>query len=242
MKIKLFVKYISLLVLLFVADGCKEKKADTYVTKVTDLTGEEEQVLKLEYDRDGKIIKYGDTPVRYEGDQITIGQMDCLNTGNKLCNVTFQIGKGKARESRARCMLKVGEEVYEADKQTVYDQLGRLKEVMTVFTEANDSVSSCHTYYNYDNNINYQANLNLQAYVIDYDGVDSFFYFLLNLGQLRNRTALPNDIGYCMNHGLSTYNVHANYRLDDENPVRIEVLYNYTKLLSRIDLSYNPLN
>ena len=33
--------------------------------------------------------------------------MDCLNTGNKLCNVTFQIGKGKARESRARCMLKV---------------------------------------------------------------------------------------------------------------------------------------
>ena len=32
MKIKLFVKYISLLVLLFVADGCKEKKADTYVT------------------------------------------------------------------------------------------------------------------------------------------------------------------------------------------------------------------
>ena len=118
MKIKLFVKYISLLVLLFVADGCKEKKADTYVTKVTDLTGEEEQVLKLEYDRDGKIIKYGDTPVRYEGDQITIGQMDCLNTGNKLCNVTFQIGKGKARESRARCMLKVGEEVYEADKQT----------------------------------------------------------------------------------------------------------------------------
>ena len=124
MKIKLFVKYISLLVLLFVADGCKEKKADTYVTKVTDLTGEEEQVLKLEYDRDGKIIKYGDTPVRYEGDQITIGQMDCLNTGNKLCNVTFQIGKGKARESRARCMLKVGEEVYEADKQTVYDYKG----------------------------------------------------------------------------------------------------------------------
>ena len=102
MKIKLFVKYISLLVLLFVADGCKEKKkADTYVTKVTDLTGEEEQVLKLEYDRDGKIIKYGDTPVRYEGDQITIGQMDCLNTGNKLCNVTFQIGKARRGRERA---------------------------------------------------------------------------------------------------------------------------------------------
>ena len=66
MKMKLFVKYISLLILLFVVGGCKEKMADMYVTKVTDLTGEEEQVLKLEYDRDGKIIKYGDTPVRYE--------------------------------------------------------------------------------------------------------------------------------------------------------------------------------
>ena len=62
MKMKLFVKYISLLILLFVVGGCKEKMADMYVTKVTDLTGEEEQVLKLEYDRDGKIIKYGDTP------------------------------------------------------------------------------------------------------------------------------------------------------------------------------------
>lgn len=273
MEMKLFVNYISLFFLVFALEGCKEKVPDAYVTKITDLTGEEEQVLKLEYNRDGKIIKYGDTPVIYDGDQIIIGQMDCLNNGNKLCDVTFKMGKGKAQESRARCMLKLKDEVYEADKQTTYDykgdtiiiisdyratsdhrflrnvqgkyvfdQLGRLKEVMTVFTEANDSVSSCHTYYNYDNNINYQANLNLQAYVIDRDGLDNFFYFLLNLGQLRNRTALPNDIGYCMNHGLSTYNVHANYRLEDENPVRIEVLYNYTKLLSRIDLSYHPLN
>ena len=41
---------------------------------------------------------------------------------------------------------------------------------------------------------------------------------------------------------LDTVSVPSNYRLDDENPVRIEILYNYTKLLSRIDLSYNPLN
>lgn len=273
MKIELFVKYISLLLLLSVVGGCKEQMVGMYVTKVTDLTGEEEQILKLEYDRDGKIIKYGDTPIKHEGEQIIIGQMDCLKTGNKFCNVTFQMRKGKAQESRNRCMLKMKEGVYEADKQTfysykgdtvfinsdyratsdcrflrnvqgkyVFDQLGRLKEVITVFTEANDSVSSCHTYYNYDNNISHQANLNLQAYVIDYDGVDSFFYFLLNLGRLANRTALPNDIGYCMDYGLSTYNVHVNYRLDDKKPVRIEVLHNYTKLLSRIDLFYNSLN
>lgn len=273
MKIKFFVNYISLFSLLFAFGGCKEKIADAYVTKVTDLTGEEEQVLKLEYDYDGKIIKYGDTPVTYDGDQIVIGQMDCLNIGNKLCNVTFKMGKGKAQESRARCMLKLKNETYEAEKQTTYDykgdtiifisdyrtvsehrflrnvqgkyvfdQLGRLKEVITAFTEANDSVSSCHTYYNYDNNINYKANLHLQAYVVDRDGLDAFFYFLLDLGQFKNKTALPNDIGYCLDHGISTYNIHANYRLEDENLVRIEVLYNYTKLLSRIDLFYDPLN
>lgn len=102
---------------------------------------------------------------------------------------------------------------------------------MIVFIEVNDSVFSCYIYYNYDNNINYQVNLNLQVYVIDYDGVDSFFYFLLNFGQLRNRIVLFNDIGYCMNYGLSIYNVYVNYCLDDENLVRIEVLYNYIKFL-----------
>ena len=274
MKMDSFVKCVLLILLLFTVGGCKENAVDSYVAKITDLTGEEEQVLKLDYDRDGNIIKYGDTPVTYIGDQIVIGEMDCLNnSGNRLCNVTFKMGKGKAQESKARCMLRVKEDVYEAEKRTTYDcrgdticiqsdyratsdrrflrnvvgkyvfdREGKLKEVMTTYTEANDSLSFCHTYYNYDDNINYEANLNLQAYVVDRDGLDGFFYFLLNLGQIRNRTALPNDIGHCLNHGESTYNVHANYQLNNENPVRIEILYNYTKLLSRIDLSYAPLN
>ena len=124
MEMKLFVNYISLVILMFALVGCKEKMENAYVAKITDLTGEEEQVLKLEYDRDGKIIKYGDTPVRYEGDQIIIGQMDCLNSGNKLCDVTFKMGKGKAQESRARCRLKLKNGIYEADKQTTYDYKG----------------------------------------------------------------------------------------------------------------------
>ena len=66
-------------------------------------------------------------------------------------------------------------------------------------------------------------------------------YPLLNLGDFRVDTVLPNDIGRCVNHGAETYNVHANYRLDDESPIKIEVLYNYTKLLSRIELSYKSL-
>jgi hypothetical protein len=182
------------------------------------------------------------------------------------------MAKGKAIESRTRCLLKRGSETWDVFKTSTYeygaDTLciksdyfgvegndflkrvctkyifgddGKLMESITSHHELNDSTYVCHSYYNYDNHINYRANLNIQAYVMDSDGLDGFFYFLLNLGDFRVDTVLPNDIGRCVNHGAETYNVHANYRLDDESPIKIEVLYNYTKLLSRIELSYKSL-
>ena len=182
------------------------------------------------------------------------------------------MAKGKAIESRTRCLLKSGSETWDVFKTSTYeygaDTLciksdyfgvegndflkrvctkyifgddGKLMESITSHHELNDSTYVCHSYYNYDNHINYRANLNIQAYVMDSDGLDGFFYFLLNLGDFRVDTVLPNDIGRCVNHGAETYNVHANYRLDDESPIKIEVLYNYTKLLSRIELSYKSL-
>ena len=199
--------------------------------------------------------------------------MDCLRSGNKLCSaINFKMAKGKAIESRTRCLLKRGSETWDVFKTSTYeygaDTLciksdyfgvegndflkrvctkyifgddGKLMESITSHHELNDSTYVCHSYYNYDNHINYRANLNIQAYVMDSDGLDGFFYFLLNLGDFRVDTVLPNDIGRCVNHGAETYNVHANYRLDDESPIKIEVLYNYTKLLSRIELSYKSL-
>ncbi|WP_455673354.1 hypothetical protein [Phocaeicola sp.] len=269
MKLRKIVKNISCIALVLILFSCKESTDGLLITKVTDLTGDEEVISDIEYDGDGRIVKYGETPIKYEGDRVTVGEMDCLDTGSRLCTVTFKMVKGKAKESKARCMLKLGLNAYEANKATVYEygadtlrvqseyyavsdnrflryvcgkyvfgEEGKLVEVITAYREANDSTSVCHTYYNYDNHINYEANLNLQAYIVDRDGLDSFFYFLLNMGGLRDKTSLPNDIGYCLNHGTDTYNVHANYRLDNESPVRIEVLYNYTKLLSRIDLVY----
>lgn len=264
------VKIILISALIPTCWSCKEKIDKTCVAKITDLTGDEEQISDVVYDGDGRLIKYGETPITYEGDKVVVGGMDCLNTGSKLCAVTFKMVKGKAKESRAKCVLKAGAKTFEATKMTTYDYGAdtlrilseyfalsdnrflrrvcakyvfdadrKLKEVITSYKEHNDSLSSCHSYYNYDNNIGYEANLNLQAYVIERDGLDNFFYFLLNLGDFRNKSVLPNDIGYCLNHGMETYNIHANYRLDDEYPIRIEMLYNYTKLLSRIDLSYS---
>lgn len=272
MGMREIVKIIFMSTVIAACCGCKDKVEELCVEKVTDLTGDDEQILDIVYDRDGKIIKYGETPITYEGDKVIVGQMDCLNTGNKLCSVVFKMVKGKAKESQARCLFKVGDKKYEANKVTTYEygadtlciqseyraltdnhllrhvsgkyvfgKDGKLREVISAYKEANDSVSSCHSYYNYDNNINYEANLNLQAYVVEREGLDNFFYFLLGLGDFRDVKSLPNDIGYCLNHGEETYNIHANYRLENEAPVRIEVLYNYTKLLSRIDLNYRPL-
>lgn len=271
MEMDWFVKYVSLLLLLLFGTGCKEKMDGSYVIKVIDLTSEEEQVLKLEYDQDGNIIKYGKTLIKYEGDLIIIGEPDGANSGNRLNGVTFKMGKGKAQESRAYCMLAVKDSIYEVEKHTFYeyegdtlhilsnyrdvsahcllrnvkgkyifDKEGRLKEVTTFYTECDNERSSCHIYYNYDKNISCQANLNLQAYLIERDQNDGFFYFLLNLGRFKNKTALPNDIDYSVNHGAQAYNIHANYQLENENLVKIEVLYNYTKLLSRIGLFYLP--
>ena len=273
MGIDRIVKYIFLFLLLSLSGGCKEKTDESCVVKVIDLTGEEEQVLKLEYDQDGHIIKYGEFPVKYEGDRIIIGEPDSLSLGRRMNSVTFVMGKGKAQESVAYCRLAVKDSIYETEKQTFYeyeedtlyvssdyrkvsdlsllrnargtyifDKEGRLKEVTTLYTGADDSVSVCRIYYNYDSNITCRVNPNLQAYLFERDGSDGFFYFLLNLGKFKNKTALPNDIGYCPNKGTDAYNLHANYQLDNEKPVKIEVLYNDTKLLSRIDLFYLSSN
>ena len=121
MKIEAIVKYIVVSFLLFANLSCKDNKDETLIAKVTDLTGEEEVISDIEYDSDGRIIRYGDTPIVYEGDKVTVGEMDCLHSGSKLCSVTFKMAKGKAIESRTRCLLKRGAETWGAFKTSTYE-------------------------------------------------------------------------------------------------------------------------
>ena len=121
MKIEAIVKYIVVSFLLFANLSCKENKDETLIAKVTDLTEEEEVISDIEYDGDGRIIRYGDTPIVYAGDKVTIGKMDCLHSGNKLCSVTFKMAKGKAIESRTRCLLKRGSETWDVFKTSTYE-------------------------------------------------------------------------------------------------------------------------
>lgn len=259
-----------LLLLLCVCAGCRERMKIPLVTKVADVMREGVPALDLVYDRDGNIIQYGNTPIKYNGDQIIVGAMDIPEPNGKLLAAVFTIGKGRARESHARCLLKIGADELEAEKKTTYeykpealiirsdyhavadqsfvrnvegkyvfDDKKRIVEATLVFREANDSVYSRCARYNYDNNLGFVSKMNLQAYVIDHDGADGFLYFLLNLSRLSNYGSLPNDISYSLKPGGISFGLHANYRMVDEKVIRIEVLHENARLLSRIDFSYN---
>lgn len=100
--------------------GCKEIVKAPLVTKVADVMREGIPALDLVYDRDGNIIQYGNTPINYNGDQIIIGAMDIPGFDGKLFEAVFTIGKGRAKESHARCMLKTENGELEAEKKTTY--------------------------------------------------------------------------------------------------------------------------
>lgn len=273
MKRGLVVKCFGLFLLTLTGGGCKEKAAEICVDKVIDLTNEEELIREVRYDRDGHVVRYGDMPVVYTGERIVIGDDNALEAQDMFYSVTFKMGKGKAQESLARCLLAWKDSLYTVEKKSAYtyrgdtivvrtdyrtiperaflqgvqkkyvfDRDGRLMEAWTSASEARDMVATYCASYRYDKNIVCEANLNLQAYVVADDGLDNFFYFLLNLGQVRNQASLPNEVSYSFRQGAERYKRHAHYRMDNEHPIRIEVLQDDTRLLSRYDFSYVSLH
>lgn len=258
------------LFLLCVCAGCREKKNTSMVIKVMDRLQEGLPGLDVAYDCNGNVIQYGNTSIKYKGDQIIVGAMDMSEPDGKLLEAVFVIGKGRAQESRARCMLKTENGELEVEKQTTYkyrpdalnitsnyysvadrkfirnvegeyvfDDEKRITEVNFVYREANDSVYSRYFCYNYDNNLCFESNLNLQAYMIAHDGVDSFLFFLLNLAQI-SYGSLPNDIvAYSSESDGMAFKRHANYRMAGEKVTRLEILYGRANLVLRLDLSYS---
>lgn len=273
MKKGLVVKGCFLFLLTLTGGGCKEEVAEKWVEQVTDLTHEEEQVWALSYDRDGHVVKYGDIPVVYDGDQVVIGDANALEAKDKFYSVTFKMGKGKAQESLARCLLAWQDSLYAVEKRNTYaykgdtiwirtdyrtipertllqqlhkkyvfDTDGRLLGLWATRTEAQDTLSAYRASFLYDKHIVCESNLNLQAYVMEQEGLDDFFYFLLNLGLTKNNLALPNEVAYVVAQEGRTYEMHAHYRMDNEHPIRIEVLHADARLRSRFDFSYASLH
>lgn len=133
--------------------------------------------------------------------------------------------------------------VRQVEAKYVYDTENRLTEILSVYSDGGEQeTGACHCYYGYNGNIRYDSNLNLQAYFVDREGLDTFFYLLLNLGRREVCGTLPDQIRHCVNRGKSTYVANGLYRLDGNSPVKAEVISTKTELKARFEFEHRMLD
>lgn len=129
--------------------------------------------------------------------------------------------------------------VRRVEAKYVYDAENRLTEILSVYFDGGKTeTGACHCYYGYNANIRYDSNLNLQAYFVDREGLDTFFYLLLNLGRREVCGTLPDQIRHCVNRGKATYMADGLYRLDGNFPTKAEVISSRAELKARYEFEY----
>lgn len=122
----------------------------------------------------------------------------------------------------------------------IYDEENRLSEILSVYYDAKgEEYDACHCYYGYDANICYVSNLNLLAFVVDREGLDTFFYLLLNLSGRKLNGSLPNQIRHCVNRGEATYTADGLYRLAGYTPTKAEVVSLRSELKARFEFEHS---
>lgn len=131
-----------------------------------------------------------------------------------------------------RTTLRQGRVVY------VCDEEHNIREVITRFTNLDGEEEACHSYYDYGGNIQYVANLNLQSYLVDTEGTETFFYLLLNLSGRGGGRSLPNRIKHCVRHGKAIYLADGLYRLHGDLLNKAEVISDEAKLKVRLEFEY----
>lgn len=137
-------------------------------------------------------------------------------------------------------MASTGRLLKAVRRKCLLDSEKRVQEILTFNDGMNDTIVSCHNFYDYQDNIQYKANLNLSAYSLGMIEPDEFFFFLLNTGEVVNPTKLPNDITYNINKGEKLYQMAENYHFQEDVPTRLELLKNEQQLIRRLKFEYFP--
>ena len=104
--------------------GCTETPDGAWVSKITDLKGDTKAVWHLNYDRNGRLVRYGNTKIDYEDGKIHVGRMAWRNPTEELESATFFFSQGSVLRSEARCRLCEGEARKEFLKETDYLERG----------------------------------------------------------------------------------------------------------------------
>lgn len=129
--------------------------------------------------------------------------------------------------------------VRRVEAKYVYDNRNRLTEILSVYyDEDSEESGACHCYYGYGANIRYVSNLNLLAYVVDREGLDTFFYLLLNLENRKTDGSLPDQIRHCVNRGTATYTADGLYRMAGYIPTNLEIISLNSELKARFELEH----
>lgn len=267
---KIFKVCLALLLLPVVGimEGCWKSGEKVCLSKVTDMKGNGNHVWNLEYDASRRLVRYGNTPISYGKNQITVGEMDWEPRGEHMYGATFHLNKNGTLESESRCQLKVKDEMVDAWKKTSYretpdtlfvnsnyymegvenpvrqveakyafDTHNRLTDVICTYSDEGGN-HKCHCYYEYNANIHYDSNLNLQAFVVEREGLDTFFYLLLNLGNRKTQRALPEHIRHCVNQGKAVYVADGLYNLEGYTPTKAEVISLQSELKARYEFEH----
>ena len=189
-----------------------------------------------------------------------------------MYRATFRMKKKGVHESESQCLWMVNGESVDARKMTtfrdtpdtlfvvsnyyvegidnpirrveakyVYDDRNRLTEIISAYSDGGED-RKCHSFYEYNANIHYDSNLNLQAFLVDREGLDTFFYLLLNLGNRKTNVALPEHIRHCVNQGKAMYVADGLYRLEGDYPSKAEVISMQTELKARFEFEHARLN
>lgn len=107
--------------------SCVEYPKDTWIVKVTDMKSDSEEEWKLAYDYKGRLIQYGNTPIRYEEKSIFAGHMEWDYKKEKQYSTAYYFSEGKVCRSESYCLVEwdsIGTEVHkEGDYRWKEDSL-----------------------------------------------------------------------------------------------------------------------
>ena len=119
---KIFKVCLALLLLPMVGvmDACWNSGEKVCLSKVTDMKGNGNHVWNLEYDASRRLVRYGNTPISYGNNQITVGEMDWESKEEHMYHATFHVKENGTLESESLCRLPVKDEMVDARKKSSY--------------------------------------------------------------------------------------------------------------------------
>ena len=251
--------------------GCSgELPEDRIITVVDYLQADYPYIHLLEYDRRGRLVKYGDTDIEYDGRVIRISEPLVYCDPKREHRITelrrtrrgyrgrsigkMTIGGKEVIALRTSEYREVGDTLivtclYQSPNRQdtlrrgwvkyIYDEERNIKEFFSGYADAGENELNAYGWFEYEKNISYEANLNLQGYLVKTEGTDHFFYMLLNLSERGMR--LPERLHYTSDCSEESYDAGGWFRQIGYLVNKAEVVTDEIRVKCRLEFEYTVL-